>query len=380
MVYIGLEPNTKYLSGVLPLNSQGYILVNEKMKTETPGIFAAGDIRGKSVWQIATAVGDGATAAISAERFLVYKGTNTAYRAVASFPCFEEAHPLIVVNRGEPGCKLIVFPFVKNPGAFECYEKGILTKKDTDRLELKWGNADAAITLLNKMIKREGFGAVLADGPKEAAKRIGGDALKFVVHVKGGGMNMHDWRVSWSTLFGQIISSAGPCWQGSGVVAFSPEPDLSYKELSVDPVSAEGKAEAVWKTQQKKSMEDSIGICWFAGWGVPGSLNFERRAIAATTGWKDFTVEEALTVGRRIITLQRLFNIKHGLTVQSDLDVGQRLLDPPTAGPAKGKGFAEHLPSLLREYYSLSGWDPGTGKPLPATIKDLQLEEEAKRL
>lgn len=262
--------------------------------------------------------------------------------------------------------------------AFECYEKGIITKKDTDGLELKWGNTDAVIKLLDKIVKRDGFGAVLADGPKKAAERIGGDAPKFAVHIKGTGMNMHDWRSAWSVLLAQVTAGAGPCWQGAGADAFSPEPDLGYPELSKDPVSPEGKAEAAWKTHCKKLLEDCLGICWFAAWGVPGVMDFERRAVAATVGWNDFTVEEAFTLGHRVSTAQRLFNMKRGLTVESDLDVSPRLLEAPSAGLAAGKAFGDHIVNLLREYYTLEGWDPKTGRPLPETIKRLGLEEMAK--
>lgn len=264
--------------------------------------------------------------------------------------------------------------------AFECYERGIITKKDTDGLELKWGNADAVIKLLDKMVKREGFGAVLADGPKKAAERIGGDAPKYAVHIKGSGMNMHDWRSAWSVLLAQITAGAGPCWQGAGADAFSPEPDLGYPKLSDNPTSAEGKAEAAWKTHCKKLLEDCLGICWFAAWGVPGVMDFERRAVATTVGWGDFTVDEAFTIGHRVSTLQRLFNMKRGLTKESDFDVGQRLLDAPSAGLAAGKAFGDYMVGLVEEYYRLEGWDPATGKPLPETIKRLGLEEVAKGL
>lgn len=181
-------------------------------------------------------------------------------------------------------------------------------------------------------------------------------------------------------MLAQVTGGASPCWQGAGVDAFSPEPDVGYPNLSDDPVSAEGKAEAVWKTRYKKLFEDSLGICWFGAWGVPGVLDFERRAVAATVGWEDFTVEEGLTLGHRLSTAQRLFAMKRGLTKENDLDVGQRLLDAPSTGLAAGKAFGDHIVDLIREYYTLEGWDPKTGRPLPETIKRLGLEEMAKGL
>ena len=74
LVQIGLDPNTGYLEGVVPLDEQEFIIVNENMRTEIPGVFAAGDIRTGSPRQAVAAVGDGAVAAIAAQRFLQESG------------------------------------------------------------------------------------------------------------------------------------------------------------------------------------------------------------------------------------------------------------------------------------------------------------------
>jgi len=69
-ITIGITPNTDWLKGLLPMDEWGFLITDAEMATSIPGIFAAGDVRAKSLWQIATAVGDGATAAFAAERYL----------------------------------------------------------------------------------------------------------------------------------------------------------------------------------------------------------------------------------------------------------------------------------------------------------------------
>ena len=177
--------------------------------------------------------------------------------------------------------------------AFEAYQRGIITKEDTGGLDLRWGNYEAAMTLIHQMIKREGFGAVLAKGLKEAARAIGKGVDRFTVHIKGGGINLHDWRPVWSVLFGQCISGAGPCWQATGVDAWTGEPELGYLThppgTPDDPAQVLAKVEQVRRTQTKKLWEDCLGVCWFACWGVKDSLKLASQAVAQAVGWDDFT-------------------------------------------------------------------------------------------
>lgn len=139
-------------------------------------------------------------------------------------------------------------------------------------------------------------------------------------------------------------------------------------------LAEEGVAEATRKSQLRAVWEDCTGICCFGGGrGIPNVLEFGPRALCALTGWEDFTLKEALQIAERVINLERLFNMKRGLTIENDLEVSPRLLEAPDAGPNKGKTIAPYLRDLVKEFYGLMGWDRETGKPLDETIKGLGL-------
>lgn len=255
--------------------------------------------------------------------------------------------------------------------AFELYNRGILTTKDTGGLELTWGNYEAAVRLLDQMCDGTGFGGrVLAKGLKEAARLLGKDAENCVVHIRGGGINMHDWRPAWSVLLGQVVAGAGVCWQGPGVDNIVVEPDLGYKQFSPT-FSPTGKAAEVARTQFKKLWEDTLGICWFACWGVKGVLDNSAQAIALSTGWTDFNRDEAMAVGERLVNFQRVIAVKRGFRAEDEFDVSKRLLEAPTVGPAAGKSIATHLKSMVADYYGVMGWEDG--RPTPATLAKVGL-------
>jgi aldehyde:ferredoxin oxidoreductase len=255
--------------------------------------------------------------------------------------------------------------------AFEAYEKGYITKEDTDGLELKWGDAEVVEKLVRKYCHREGFGDVLARGPKLAAEYIGHDAPDFAVHIKGTGMNLHDWRPAWGVLLGQIVSS-GAGWHSAASDCWRPNPEAGYPEKT-NGLTHRGKAEEVARGAIVKCLEDSIGVCWFASWGYPGIFDLISDAFSAVTGW-NLTAEDLWEVGERIITLQQAFNVRQGLRPEDDYNVSARVTEAPPDGPAKGISIKPYLKGMINEYYRYLGWDEKTGKPLRNTLKRLGLE------
>lgn len=264
------------------------------------------------------------------------------------------------------GCSMAV--------AFEAFEKGLLTAKDTDGLELKWGDVKVIETLVRRIAHKEGkFAALLADGPKAAAERVG--LPEAAVHIKGSGMNLHDWRRAWGVLLGQTVGG-GSGWGPPGADCFTAEPDAGYPSKT-DPLSPFGKGEEVARTGILKLWNDCYGCCWFASWGITGIMQFTAGAVAAVVGWEDFTPQEALAVGHRVLTLERIFNMQHGLTAEDDFQISPRLADPAPAdaGPAAGKSVKPYIEGWVRDYYVELGWDRKTGRPMRGTVEKLGLEE-----
>lgn len=277
-----------------------------------------------------------------------------------------DLHDRLGFETSTAGCAMAV--------AFEAYEKGLLTKEDTDGLELTWGNAQAVETLLKRMAHREGkFANMLADGPKVAAQRVGLPGAS--VDIKGSGMNLHDWRRAWGVLLGQAVSG-GSGWPAPGADCWTPEADAGYP-VKPDPLSPYGKGKEVAKTGMVKFWNDCYGCCWFGTWGLPDIMEMSSSAIAAVVGWDDFTAEEAWAVGERAVTLERIFNMHHGLTAEDDINISPRLTDPAPAdaGPAAGLSIAPYIEGWVRDYYQEMGWERKTGKPLKSTMKRLGLEE-----
>ncbi|MDO8750278.1 MAG: aldehyde ferredoxin oxidoreductase C-terminal domain-containing protein [Dehalococcoidia bacterium] len=263
--------------------------------------------------------------------------------------------------------------------AFEAYEAGILTKEKTGGLELHWGDAEMVEKLWRMAVKKEGFGAILAQGPRATAEYIGEEALGMAVHVKGTSPNLHDWRPAPGLFLAQAVSVSGPSWQ-SGPAPEAPNPDVG-NEKGMDPWKFEGKGQMVSKLQRRATFEDCQGVCWFAaGRDMAGSLTWFAQAIAAATGWTDFSVQEIMEVGERVMNLQKVYAMRRGLTKADDMDISPRILEPQKVGPTAGLSLAPYLKEGVEEFYEAMGWDRETGRPLPETLRRLGLQDIVKDL
>jgi len=247
----------------------------------------------------------------------------------------------------------------------ECFEKGILTGEDTGGLEIIWGNADAARQLLHKIAHREDVGDTFAEGVRRAVQAIGKGAEEIGVYtLKGGTPRGHDHRSRWTELFDTCVSESGAL-ENTLMVA-----DITQFGLpaNVDPFDPDMLARAEARMKGAMQFEDSMVTCRF---NTRMNVQLLVEALSAATGW-DFTFDEAMQVGRRAVNTMRAFNIRAGLTADSERP-SPRYGSTPTDGPAEGKAILPHFDKMLRDYYRLMGWDE-SGKPLPETLADLQLE------
>jgi aldehyde:ferredoxin oxidoreductase len=246
----------------------------------------------------------------------------------------------------------------------ELYEKGVLTKEDTEGLELKWGNTQAIRLLIERMAHREGiFADMLAEGIKYAAERLGPEAQNCAIYtMKGHAPRTHDHRAMWREMFDTVTADMGT--YESGYLG-PKDPDTHRLK---DRFSPEDVSTHIAKVKGRRQFEDTLGSCFFS---TRATLKVVVEALNLVTGW-DFTTKEAQDVGFRVSNLMRAFNIKHGLSSELERP-SARWSSAPTDGPAKDISIAPHWDGMLDNYYGLMGWDRQTGKPLPETLRALGL-------
>jgi len=290
--------------------------------------------------------------------------------------------------------------------AMEGYEKGVITDKDTGGIKLQWGNPEAILGLLEQIARCRGFGATLAGGVRQAAKSIGRGSEKWAVEAKG----LEQSRVETRTAFGYALAFAvnprGPDHLHTQVLAeFGTRPGgralvakITGDERYAFPRTLEKRADIVRWHEDCYAATDAVGLCSFATtarYGVTPELL--ARMLSAATGVDFFESESLLLAGRRIMNLEKAFNVREGATRRDDhlpYRLMNEVLAPPSAkGEDRSAGTAgrpdavkeqidsqAYLDRMLDEYYELHGWDKTTGLQRCKTLGDLGLGDVAAEL
>jgi aldehyde:ferredoxin oxidoreductase len=264
--------------------------------------------------------------------------------------------------------------------AMECYERGAITEKDTDGIKLTWGNAEAMIAILEKMVRREGFGAVLADGVKKAAEQIGKGSQEYAVHVHGRELPMHDTRNWPARASGYLVDAeaSNHCFSDAAMMLDMGVPLGFDPALQAPQVALHGDYAAKGPLH-KMGFEffefiSSAGMCSLTTVFNPGVPVAEF--VAAVTGW-DFTWAEGLNAGHRILTLRQAFNVREGLT-PNEFQLPARTVLAASSGP--NAGVKVDIDALKTHCFAALGWDLKTGKPYRRTMIDLGLDDLTKDL
>jgi len=309
------------------------------------------------------------------------KGEGPEYESIGAFGCMCDIHNLEAITYAHLLCNDYGLDVISAGStiafAMECYEKGVLTKKDTDGLELKFGDPDVMIKLVHKIAKREGIGNLLAEGTKIMSEKLGKRTERFAMHVKGLEMPCYDPRAAKITGLAFASANRGGCHITAYVQAptflGAPIPILKEEDREpFDPLLEDPKLARIVKDMEDAfTVFDSAGMCKFIGLVLPA--DHWATMVSTVTGWKEFDEDVFRKTGERIYNLERVYNIREGLTRAHDALPKRLLEEPLPEGPAKGHVI--NLEPMLDAYYELRGWNKKTGKPTPEKLKELGLEE-----
>jgi aldehyde:ferredoxin oxidoreductase len=263
--------------------------------------------------------------------------------------------------------------------AMECFEKGIITKKDTDGIDLKFGNDDAFIEMTKKIIAREGFGDILAKGSQEAAEIIGKGSERFLLTIKGRELELMPQRNGYQMALSLAVCENGPD-HTRWYPPYPPNPKSIPEDipLAFDPFKAfqlrsvDDKGRLVKWLYDSRAALECLPTCIFV---VRNILGIDMRPwldlYNACTG-ANSTLGDFIKVGERVVNLERAYIVREGFRRKDDT-VPRRMLEEPVADshiPPIGK----NLDIMLDDYYQQRGWDIESGIPKQEKLRELDLD------
>lgn len=263
--------------------------------------------------------------------------------------------------------------------AMECYQRGLLSLKQTGGMELTWGNGETILELIHQIANKRELGVEVGLGVRECSQRWGESTQPYALHVKGMEVVGTDPRSLPSWGLGYATSTRGACH----MKAYS---TFEYGRLSGEEMirigssvdigdrfgDAPGKGRAVAFLENLRAVGDSLEVCHFLTSGSLGFPEVLAPLLEAATGL-EFSPEEVFQAGERIYNLERLFNLREGVGRSEDTLPARFLSEPISVGPAAGRTF--QLITALEDYYEYRGWDLETGYPTDGKLRELGLEE-----
>jgi len=260
--------------------------------------------------------------------------------------------------------------------AIECFENGLITKADTDGIEMTWGNHKAIVAMTEKLAKREGFGAVLADGVKVAAEKIGKGADKYAMHIQGQELPAHDPKHTfhYATNY-RLDPTPARHFTGSELSMAPAHPSGLLPKFDHRSFAGRGEAHKIGSNFNHALV--CAGMCLFVYWAFP-NVDPIAEFMSAVTGW-DVTNDELLKTGERISNIRQAFNIREGLN-PLEFKVPDRVLGRPPLKEGPLAGVTVDEDTLIKDCLTAMDWDLKTAKPSKKKLLELGLEDVAKVL
>jgi aldehyde:ferredoxin oxidoreductase len=264
--------------------------------------------------------------------------------------------------------------------AMECFENGLLTVEDTGGIDLRFGNGDALVQVVDLIGRRKGIGDLLAEGTMRAAEKIGRGAAQYAVQAKGQEYPMHEPRFKRGMAVGYAVSPTGAdhchSLHDSGMVSADEDGFQTNGGLRsmgiLEPIPLESlgpdKVRAATYHAVRMVAGNCLCICLFVPWNIAEQVQILRAA----TGW-DVSAYEYYKLGERALTLARIFNVREGFGPQEDR------LAPRSYGPTTGGALAEggidpqELKEAVHAHYAMMGWDRETGVPTREKLWELDI-------
>lgn len=261
--------------------------------------------------------------------------------------------------------------------AMECFERGIITKEDTEGLELRFGNAEAMLATVKQIGQRKGFGDLLAQGSMRAAADIGKGTQKYAIHIKGVELPMHEPRFKPGMGLSYSVNAAGPD-HNIGIHDERVQKNLAKWETTTEPDEissselSDRKAKLVYYEGLTRNLTNYLGVCLFVPWKNDQLV----EAMQAVTG-RPVNLAELLQATERGMALSRIFNLREGFKDVDD-KLPQRFYQEPAQGPLKGLAIdPQKLEQAKQAYYRLLGWNPA-GIPTKTKLQELGIEWAAE--